>query len=115
MSNVEKTSNLDKLSNLKLHNVWMNRIPRLKGYNNEVEGTHTEAQVIGFEWSSDLGFGRYQIIRDVRIDESKKPYDDGYEIVLGIYGESECMDSNEDKSMLRELMRQFVDMVEIVE
>ena len=108
-------SKIDKLSGLKLHDVWMNRIPRLKGYNDELEGTHTEAQVIGFDWSSDLGFGRYQIVRDVRIDESKEPYDEGYESVIGIYGESEGMDSREDKSMLRELMRQFVDMVEIVE
>lgn len=46
-------------------------------------------------WTSDIGFGEYTIYKPTGCDEW--------------YGDSECMDSNEDKDFIRELMKVFVD------
>jgi hypothetical protein len=46
------------------------------------------------EWSSDIGFGEYTIYKPADSDEW--------------YGDSEYMDSNEDKDFIRELMKLFI-------
>lgn len=51
------------------------------------------------EWSSDIGFGEYTIY--------KLKNDNNW------YGDSECMDSNEDKEFISELMRLFVEKLQI--
>ena len=53
-----------------------------------------------FDWSSEIGFGEYNIYRDLKTHEWK--------------GESEYMDSNEDKAFLKELMNKFIDKINIV-
>ncbi len=52
---------------------------------------------IGFiiEWSSDIGFGEYTIY--------KSENDNNW------CGDSECMDSNNDKEFITELMRLFIE------
>lgn len=47
------------------------------------------------EWSSDIGFGEYTVYKSN--DNNKW------------YGDSEFMDSNEDKEFISELMRLFVE------
>lgn len=47
------------------------------------------------EWSSDIGFGEYTIY--------KSENDDYW------YGDSECMDSNDDKEFIMELMKLFIE------
>ena len=56
--------------------------------------TSNEGAVIG--WCSDIGFGEYTI----RHDESGN-----------IYGYSECMDINEDKAFLEELLTKLKDII----
>ena len=51
-------------------------------------------------WDSKIGFGEYTIYRD----------SDG-EIW---YAESEHMDTNDDKAFLKELLKSFIDKIEIV-
>lgn len=55
--------------------------------------------VIG--WNSDIGFGEYTVCRSV--DSNKW------------YAYSEHMDNNEDKAFLKELLKQFVDQLEVAE
>jgi hypothetical protein len=55
--------------------------------------------VIG--WNSDIGFGEYTLYRDVKSSKW--------------YAHSEHMDSNEDKAFLKELLKLFVDRLEITE
>lgn len=52
---------------------------------------------IGFiiEWFSDIGFGEYAIYKSN--DDNKW------------YGDSECMDNNENKEFISELMRLFIE------
>lgn len=47
------------------------------------------------EWSSDIGWGEYTIYKSADSDEW--------------HGDSEYMDSNEDKDFIRELMKLFID------
>lgn len=56
---------------------------------------------VGFEiaWDSDIGFGIYTIY--------KKPDETEW------HGDSECMDSNEDKAFLQELLRLFLEKIKI--
>ena len=51
------------------------------------------------EWSSDIGFGEYTMYKSN--DNNKW------------YGDSEFMDSNEDKEFISELMRLFVEKLQI--
>ena len=53
------------------------------------------------EWSSDIGFGEYTIYKRTDSDEWR--------------GDSEYMDNNEDKDFIRELMRLFIDQLNIVD
>ena len=50
-------------------------------------------------WDSDIGFGQYTIYKEVGSDLW--------------YAESEHMDSNDDKSFLKELLKSFVEKLEI--
>ena len=56
---------------------------------------------IGFEiaWDSDIGFGLYTVYK--RPDEKEW------------HGDSEYMDSNEDKAFLQELLRLFLEKIKI--
>lgn len=49
------------------------------------------------EWNSDIGFGQYTI----------------YKTPDGFAADSECMDSNEDKDFIKELMRLFIEDLKI--
>lgn len=57
----------------------------------------TNDEYTGFDiaWNSDIGFGHYTIYQSLDTDVW--------------YGDSECMDTNEDKDFIRELMRIFID------
>lgn len=52
-------------------------------------------------WSSDIGFGEYTIYKAVDSDDDKW------------YADAETMDNNEDKDFIRELMKQFIDKLDI--
>lgn len=52
--------------------------------------------VIGIEWSSDAGFGRYELIME----------EDGM-----LHAQSECMDSNEDKKFIKALLDKLLDKI----
>ena len=52
------------------------------------------------EWSSDIGFGQYEIYQAVGSTEW--------------YADSEYMDINEDKEFIRELMRLFIEQLDII-
>lgn len=66
------------------------RVDDIKGYSNEVFNGVT------IYWSSDIGFGEYTIGKEPKDDSGK------------IYADSECMDSNDDKEFISELMRLLV-------
>lgn len=51
------------------------------------------------EWSSDIGFGEYTVYGSVE--------DDTW------YGDSECMDSGDDKEFITELMRLFIEQLNV--
>ncbi len=56
---------------------------------------------IVISWSkSGVGFGEYTIFRKTGADEW--------------FADSECMDSNDDKSFIKELMDKFIDELKIV-
>ena len=52
-------------------------------------------------WDSDIGFGEYTIYKRVDSDEWR--------------GDSEHMDSNEDNAFIKELMKLFIEKLDIVE
>ena len=58
---------------------------------------------VGFviKWYSDVGFGEYTIYKAVDSDVW--------------HGDSEHMDNNEDKAFLKELLKLFVDKLDIVD
>lgn len=58
---------------------------------------------IGFivRWSSDIGFGEYTLSKSDSASEW--------------CGDSECMDNNEDKEFITELMRLFIEKLVITE
>lgn len=51
-------------------------------------------------WASDIGFGEYTIFKKRGTNEW--------------YADAECMDSNEDKDFIKELMRLFVEQLQIL-
>ena len=52
-----------------------------------------------FQWHGDIGWGEYNLY--------KVNNEDGW------HGDSECLDTNEDKSFLTELLAQFIESVKI--
>lgn len=54
---------------------------------------------IVIKWDSDIGFGEYTIFKPVDSDQW--------------YAESEYMDTNEDKSFIKELMKLFIEKINI--
>ena len=63
---------------------------------------HERASGFTIQWDSeDIGFGEYTIYR--RADSEKWE------------AQSEHMDSNEDKAFIKELMKKFIDELDIVE
>lgn len=54
-------------------------------------------------WSGNIGWGEYAIYRDKDDQELK------------LYGDSECMDYQDDKSFLQNLMKLLMDKIEIVQ
>lgn len=65
--------------------------------------TYQSKEYEGFciSWSSDIGFGEYNIYK--KADDETNTW----------HGDSECMDINEDKAFLDELMRIFVSSIQI--
>lgn len=53
------------------------------------------------KWDSDIGFGEYTIYKSVDSDKW--------------HGDSEHMDNNEDKSFIKELMKLFIEKLDITE
>lgn len=53
---------------------------------------------IRFNWDSRIGFGEYTIYEGINKEW---------------YAHSECMDSQEDKAFLKELMDKFIDKIQI--
>lgn len=62
----------------------------------------TNDAYVGFtiNWVSDIGFGEYTIYRKFDSDEW--------------LGDSECMDINEDKDFIKELMKLFIEKLNII-
>ena len=58
-----------------------------------------EYQGIRFEWHGNIGWGEYNLY--------KVNDEDGW------HGDSECLDDNENKSFLIELMKQFINEIKI--
>lgn len=56
---------------------------------------------IVIKWDSDIGFGEYTLYKAANSDEWK--------------ADSEHMDSNNDKAFLKELLKQLVEALEIVD
>lgn len=56
---------------------------------------------ITIRWNSDIGFGEYTIYKSVDSDEWR--------------AESEHMDNNDDKSFIKELMKLFIEKLNIIE
>ena len=54
-----------------------------------------------FTWNSDIGFGEYTIYKAVGSDEWK--------------ADSEHMDTNEDRAFLKELLRLFIEKLDIAD
>lgn len=52
-------------------------------------------------WDSDIGFGEYTIYKEAGSDEW--------------HGDSEHMDNNEDKSFVKELLKLFIDKLDIID
>ena len=80
-------------STLEIIDIWANRIPPIEGINTE------EIQVVGIDWSCNLGWGRYELYFE----------EDGTKITA----DSECMDSNDDKTFLKALLNKIYEMTEI--
>lgn len=57
---------------------------------------------IEIAWESDIGFGQYNIARDLTDDNNDW------------FADSETMDSNDDKTFLEELMKQFIKSIDII-
>lgn len=51
-------------------------------------------------WSSNIGFGEYALL----YDKEQNAW----------FADSECMDSNDDKAFLTELMSKFIEKVEVI-
>ena len=63
----------------------------------EVSAFHNEQhEGLCILWSSDIGFGEYNLYKN--IDDETDTW----------HGDSECMDSNEDKEFIKELMNLFI-------
>ena len=58
---------------------------------------NSEYTGISIKWDSDIGFGEYTIYKSIDSDEW--------------CAHSECMDINEDKSFITELMRLFIEKI----
>lgn len=55
------------------------------------------------KWDSNIGFGEYTIYKFTNSDDEKW------------YAQSEHMDNNEDKAFVKELMKLFINKLEVVE
>lgn len=53
------------------------------------------------KWDSDIGFGKYTIYKSADSDKW--------------YGDSEYMDNNEDKDFLKELMKLFIEKLDVAD
>ena len=53
------------------------------------------------KWDSDIGFGEYTIYKSIDSDKW--------------HGDSEHMDNNEDKSFIKELLKLFVEKLDVVD
>ena len=71
------------------------QVDGIRGYHND---THTGFTIF---WSSDIGFGEYDIYQETGKEEK-------------ICGYSECMDCHEDKEFITALLQELVKKIEIV-
>ena len=81
-------------STLEILDIWANRIPTEESFSGE------EIQVVGIDWSCNLGWGRYELCFE----------ENGTKIIA----DSECMDSNNDKAFLKALLNKVYEMTEII-
>lgn len=58
-----------------------------------------EYEGLCFKWYGNIGFGEYNIYRKTSENQW--------------HGDSECMDTNDDKSFLKILMEQFIERIDI--
>lgn len=79
---------IDSTNNLKIEEVWIR------------QHEHCPDGVIGFDWSSDAGFGRYELIMDK----------DGM-----LHAQSEHMDNNQDKTFIKALLEKLLDKIVVDE
>lgn len=90
----QKEDNATSNRKIDVKNIHL-QIDSIKGYHND---THTGFTIF---WSSDIGFGEYDIYQEN--DKEEK-----------ICGYSECMDCDEDKEFLSALLQELVKKIEIV-
>jgi hypothetical protein len=79
-------------------NLDIKRINVYPGYSKNDVLVHDGAIVI--QWESDIGFGEYSLRKDIA----------GNWIAL-----SECMDREDDKSLLKKLLELFLEQIEVIE
>ena len=77
----------------------MKRKNGINEINLEIENVEVCKDFIRISWSSDIGFGEYDLIKE----------DDEWCAM------SECMDSNEDKEFIEKLLQLFVKKLNIIE
>ena len=95
-----KNKKFDK-STLEICEIWANRFKPHGCCPSEHPDSDKETQVLGIDWSCNLGFGRYELFFK----------ENGTKIIAT----SEHMDTNDNKDFLRALLEKVCDMAEIVE
>lgn len=78
-------------STLEINDIWANRFER----------GDDETQVLGIDWSCNIGWGRYELF-----------FNEGDSMIKA---RSEHMNFNDDKNFLKALLEKVVDMAEIVD
>ena len=71
-----------------------------------------DAVVIG--WSGIMGFGEYTVSHSTLAVE-KTPWGTEEVTEYELHGDSECMDSKDDKEFIRNLFMRIVDQIEVVD
>lgn len=89
---------LDK-NTLEIDKIWANRIPpnTIQTPEGPIE---QEIQVLGIDWSCNLGWGTYQL--------------EFSENGTKIEADSECMDRGDDKTFLKALLNKVIEMVDVI-
>lgn len=72
---------------------------------------NTEVQCLVFEWGCNLGFGQYTLY----FNHKDSTIEDGFEnrVLTKVAGDSEYIDTNNNKEFLKALFEKLIDMVEV--